>query len=396
MGSQQKQDAARGARESGYTTIKVRIYPTPAQAEAMDRTMDCCRYLWNRMLSDEQEFYAATDQHFIPTPAKYKKDAPFLKQADSQALVAVHQNIQQAFRNFFTKPETYRYPSFKKKKDRRNTYSTYCHHYHGKAPDSIRIEGKGIVLPKVKWVRANLHRRPLHWWTLQHATISKTPTGKYYCSLIYVYEVKPKAPAEPARENTLGLKYSVNHFYVDSNGIQADPPRWTQNSAEKLREMQRRLSRMEPGSKNYAAQYQKFLLLHEHIANQRLDYIHKETTRIANAWDTVCVRHSDMAQMARAMKYARIMDSGFGKFKYCLEYKLNRRGKRYVVVDPAQPTTKTCHSCGSVNELLSPRGAVWQCPHCGAKLFREVNAAENIRDMGLEQVEAERRFSGVA
>ena len=92
------------AKQDRYTSIKVRLHPTDEQAELFEKTFGCCRYLWNQMLSDEQKFYAATGKHFIPTPAKYKKDAPFLKEVDSQALVSVHQQIQRAFKLFFDKP----------------------------------------------------------------------------------------------------------------------------------------------------------------------------------------------------------------------------------------------------------------------------------------------------
>ena len=319
-------------KELRYTAIKVRIYPTPEQAEIMDKTFDCCRYLWNRMLADEQEFYAATDKLFIPTPAKYKKNAPFLKEADSQALVAVHQNIQRAFLDFFSDPRTYRYPSFKKKKDRNCSYRTYCHHYHGKAPDSVRIEGNGIVLPKVKWVKAKLHRRPLHWWTLQYATVSKTASGKYFCSLLYQYEVRPPEPVRPDPERTLELKYSASHFYVDGSGNTADPPRWLRESEAKLQKMQQKLSRMVPGSNNYNEQIRRFQLLHEHIANQRRDYVQKESSRIANACDAVCVRSANMRKMSQMKKYGNVMDSGFGLFKDCLAYKLARQGKQFVQI----------------------------------------------------------------
>ncbi len=375
-------------RELRYTAIKVRIYPTPEQAEIMEKTFDACRYIWNRMLTDQQEFYAATDKLFIPTPARYKKDAPFLKEADSQALVAVHQNIQKAFLDFFSDPKRYHHPSFKKKKDRICTYRTYCHHYHGKAPDSVRIEGNGIVLPKVKWVRAKLHRRPLHWWTLQYATVMKNAAGKYYCSLLYQYPAKQPEAKRPAPETTLGLKYSVSHFYVDSEGRAADPPRWMAEAQPKLDAMRQRLSRMVPGSNNYNKLLQRIRLLHEHIANQRLDYAHKESRRIANAWDAVCVRTDNLAEMSQRMKYGNVMDSGFGRFKYDLEYKLTRQGKQYISVDKATPTSQTCHRCGCVNTAMNRRNKRWTCPDCGAVLDREVNAAINIKNAGLAQLSA--------
>ena len=112
-----------GGTTSRYTVFKFRLYPTPEQAELMDKTFHCCRYLWNRMLTDAREFYAATDLQYIPTPAHYKKEAPFLKEVDSQALCTVHQNLRQAYLNFFRNPAAFQCPRFKAKKDRRDAFT---------------------------------------------------------------------------------------------------------------------------------------------------------------------------------------------------------------------------------------------------------------------------------
>ncbi len=122
--------AGRGPRRSAgngkqlqNTTIKVRLYPTPGQAELMEKTFGCCRWLWNRMLADAREFYAATDEHYIPTPAHYKNEAPFLREVDSQPLCTVHQGLRNAFLDFFRAPKRFGYPQFKTKKARRHCHS---------------------------------------------------------------------------------------------------------------------------------------------------------------------------------------------------------------------------------------------------------------------------------
>ena len=311
-----------------HTTIKVRLYPTPEQAQTIDKTIDCCRYIWNEMLSDEREFYFATGEHYIPIPAKYKRTAPFLKEADSQALVAVHTNLRQTFISFFRDPENHSYPAFKRKKEGRNTYRTYCNHYGGRQPESIRIEGEGIVLPKLKWVRAKLHRKPLHWWKLVYATVSRSKSGKYYCSLLFEYEVEKQMP-RLSSERAIGINYSVPNFYVDGNGNSPEPPKYLKQSSEKLAELQRQLGRMQEGSKNYQQQLRRIQLLHEHIANQRKDFIHKESRRIANANDIVCVGNSNLQKLASA--------DGFGRFRDCLRYKLERQGKEYLTVSTEVP-----------------------------------------------------------
>ena len=116
-----------------YTTLKVRLYPTEAQAELFENTFGCCRYIWNRMLADQQRFYLETDRHFIPTPAKYKKDAPFLKEVDNQALTQEYNRLSQAFRVFFKDPGHFGYPNFKKKKTDRDSF-TACNHVFESGP----------------------------------------------------------------------------------------------------------------------------------------------------------------------------------------------------------------------------------------------------------------------
>ncbi len=310
------------------TVIKVRLHPTPEQAALFDRTFGCCRWLWNQMLADEQRFYAETGEHFIPTPARYKKEAPFLKEVDSQALCSVHQSLRQTFMRFFRDPEAGHYPNYKRKKARKNAYQTFCH--NNPSGPTLYLGENGVRLPKAGMVRARLHRRPLHWWVLKSAVVSRSRSGKYFCSLIYEYAVRPPKAAAPAAEKTLGLLYSMSRFYVDSEGRAPDPPHWLRQSQEKLGRMQRRLHRMQPGSKNYEEQVKKLQRLHEHIANQRLDFIHKESRRIANAWDAVCIRSVDLREMSRT--HGNVMEAGFGRFRICLQYKLERQGKPYVAV----------------------------------------------------------------
>ena len=384
--SDSQEDSTDGKTLTRYTTIKVRLYPTKEQAALFNKTFGCCRYIWNQMLADEQEFYAATGQHFIPTPAKYKKDAPFLKEVDSQALVQVHQNLKRAFQFFFDQPDIYGYPSFKNKKNAKDTYQIFCHHYDTGQPSSIYLTEDGIRLPKAKIVKAKIHRRPLHWWTLKYAVITRSKSGKYYCSLLYQYPVRETEAVQPDPEKTVGLNYSMAHFYTDSDGYQPDPPHWLRDSEQKLAEMQRKLSRMTEGSRNYKEQLRKIQLLHEHIANQRRDFIHKESRRIVDARDAVCVRGDNLADMSRVLKLGNVYDSGFGKFRLCLAYKLERAGKRYITVDQHAATVKTCRVCGCVNENLHLRDRTWICPHCGALLDREENAAINIREEGLRKI----------
>ncbi len=377
-----KEQRAADGRPLRFDTVKVRLYPTPEQAELFEKTFGCCRWIWNQMLSDHERFYWETGKHFIPTPAKYKAGAPFLKEVDNQALTQEHNRLSQAFRVFFSNPESFGYPRFKKKKDDKNSF-TVCNH---KVYPTMYTTRDGIRMTKAGIVKAKFSRRPRNGWTLKRATVSRTKTGKFYCCILYEYPVEEPEPVLPKEETTLGLKYSMPHFYVDSEGNAADPPKWMKESQEKLSKLQRKLSRMEPGSQNYREAVQKYRLLREHIANQRRDYLHKESRRIANAWDAVCIRTDDLADISGTAVYGNARDSGFGMFRECLRRKLERQGKQLLVVDRYFPSTRICHDCGCARtEAVNYKRRTWTCPKCGAVLDREVNAALNIKTQGLTQ-----------
>ena len=370
-----------GGRITRYTVIKFRLHPSAEQAELIEKTFGCCRYIWNQMLADVQEFYAAASVHYIPTPAHYKKEAPFLKEADSQALCTVHQNLRQAFLNFFRNPSRFGYPQFKTKKARQDSFTVYCRQY--RTGPSIRLAGSGIQMPKLGLVTAVIHRRPLHWWSLRSVTVSKSKSGKYFCAATFKYEAKQPEASAPTPDKTVGLSFSPSCFYVDSEGSSPTLPPLSR-SREKLARMQQKLARMERGSRNHEKQLHKIRLLHEHTANQRRDFIHKESRRIANAWDAVCVEESNLAELSQ--QQAHVLDYGFGMFRECLQYKLEQQGKPLLTVSRFIPTSKACSACGAVSS--HPHGRSWLCPTCGASIAQEVNTARNIRDAGLAQARA--------
>ena len=265
----------------------------------------------------------------------------------------------------------------------------------------------GIRMTKAGVVKAKFSRRAQAWWKLKRITVSKAKTGKYYCSILYECPMKQREPVVPTAETTLGLKYSMGHFYVADNGEKADPPRWLKQSQEKLVRIQQKLARMEPGSRNYGETVQKYRLLHEHIVNQRKDFLHKQSNRIANGWDAVCMRLDALAEMSKSPLRKDVASSGYRMFREMLRYKLERQGKRLILLDRYTPTARTCSACGLVQDGVDygsrtwtcPRcGMVqdrvdyaahtWTCPRCGATHDREINAAKNIKLEGLARLSA--------
>ena len=386
MGSKRGADGKQSKSSIQYNTIKVPLYPTPEQEALFQKTFGCCRYIWNRMLSDHERFYSETGAHFIPTPAKYKKEAPFLKEVDNQALIQEHNKLSQAFRNFFRNPAAFGYPRFKRKKDGRDRF-TACNHVMGESA-TIYITKNAVRMTKAGLVRAKFPRRPRSGWRLTRITVERTKTGRYYGCLLYACPVRRPEPVTPTEETTIGLKYSLAHFYVADGGTAANPPRWLKQSQEKLVKVQQKLSRLQPGSRNYQEQVQTYRQLHEHIANQRRDFLHKESRRIANAWDAVCIRDDDLRAIAGALGGGAALNSGFGMFREMLRYKLERQGKQLLEVDRFTPTTKVCSACGAVTESIPPKARRWVCPVCGVEHRRGVNAAVNIKTKGLARYQA--------
>ena len=218
--------------------------------------------------------------------------------------------------------------------------------------------------------------------------MEKNRAGKYYCYILYEHTAKPAEPVVPTPETTIALKYSMRHFYVTDNGVKADPPRWLKQSQEKLARIQKKLNRMEPGSRNYQEAVQKYRLLHERVANQRRDFLHKESSRIANGWDAVCMRADEMQNLSKITTRGNVMESGFGTFREMLRYKLERQGKPLILVDRYAATTRTCSVCGQVQSEVSRKLRTWSCTKCGTVHYREVNAAKNIKKEGLAQLSA--------
>ncbi len=364
--------------------VKVPLYPTPEQERLILQTFGCCRFVWNQILADEQEFFAATGKHFIVTPAKYKGVFPFLKDVDSLALCNEQLAIKKAFAAFFSKENKTKYPNFKSKKHGRDSYTT-CIASEGAT--NLAVGAGYVKLPKIGCVMANIYRKIPKNWVLKSATLSRTKSGKFFCSLLFEFLIETPEPAAlPTEDNTIGLDYSSPHFYVDDNGCVPAKERWFRATEAKLAKEQRKLSRMQRGSKNYEQQLHKVELIHEKVANQRKDFIHKESRRIANAYDAVCLEDLNLADLSRSLTLGKsTADNGFGMFRQCLKYKLEEQGKYYIVVDKWFPSSKTCHYCGSKNKGLALKERAWVCPVCGRSIERDANAAINIKWEGLRQ-----------
>lgn len=216
-------------------------------------------------------------------------------------------------------------------------------------------------------------------------TISQTPSGKYYASVLFEYENQIQ---EQELHDFLGLDFSMHGLYKDSNGNEPAYPRYYRQAEERLKREQRKLSLMQKGSKNRSKQRIKVANLHEKVANQRKDFLHKQSRQIANAYDCVCIENLDMRSMSQSLNFGKsVADDGWGMFVTFLKYKLEETGKRLVKVNKFFASSQICNVCGYKNTAtknLSIRA--WDCPECGTHHNRDINAAINIRNEGMRLV----------
>ena len=365
-----------------YKAFKYRIYPTIEQENYFSNVFGCVRFIYNKMLSDKIDYYKNTGLMLHNTPAQYKSDFPWLKNVDSLALANAQLNLQKAYSNFF-KYKNKGFPKFKSKKKNADKYTTY------NCKNNIRIseDNKYICIPKIKLIKINYHRQLPDKGLIKSVTISKTKSGKYYISILCEYEHKVPT-LKIILENSIGLDYSSHDFYVDNFGNRANYPRFYRLAQNKLAREQRKLSKMKLHSNNFEKQKIKVARLYEKVSNCRLDFLHKLSTQIANKYEAVFVEDINMQGMSQSLHLGKsTLDNSFGVFRNLLAYKFADRGKIFHKINKFAPSSQICSNCGrkhSFTKDLSVRE--WTCPDCGMHHDRDINAAKNIREIGIVEL----------
>lgn len=358
--------------------IKYRLYPTTEQEELFAKTFGCCRKIWNLMLADKIEHYKTTGKMLMTTPAQYKKldEYEYLKEVDSLALANVQLHLQTAYKNFF-RDKKIGFPKFKSAKHSRKTYTT--NNQNG----TVFLLDNSIKLPKIGVVKAKIHRKPESDWKIKSATISQEKDGKFYVSVLFEFDrIISKVSVS---DNAIGFDYKSDGLYTDSLGNICGSPKYYRKSQSKLAKLQRQLSRKAKDSNNRNKARLKVAILQKHTSNQRLDFLHKKSTEIANQYDVVCVESLDMKNMSNKGfgNGKATLDNGYGLFLTMLNYKLADRGKHFVKVDKWYPSSQICYVCGKQHKEMKDLSIRhFQCD-CGYSNDRDINAALNIKREGL-------------
>ena len=377
--------------------VKYRIYPNEEQADLINKTIGCARFVYNLMLHD---FYV---NNVIKTPAKYKDEYPFLREVDSLALSNSRENLRQAFRNYKQNPNYFGKPKFKKKSQSKLSYKT--NNLHG----TVRIEYNKLILPKFKLgIKIVMHRKI--YGIIKSVTIEHTASDDYTATILYNVVDKPKANVL-SKDRVLGIDLGIKHLAITSDKLKYNNPKYYHKTEAKLKREQKILNKRLEQSvkqrvydkngkciktiykkplsecKNYQKQRKKVAKLHQKIKNQRLDNLHKVSSDIIKNHDYVVLETLKIKNLMKNPRLSKaIADVGWGLFINMLEYKAERYGKKVIKLDQWFPSSQICSHCQHKDGRKALNIRKWTCSNCQIKHDRDVNAAIIIRNKGLEMI----------
>lgn len=363
--------------------FRFRLYPTPEQEKVLASQFGQARFVYNFFLRKRIDYYAMNkgkakqslnyhDTAKMLTDLKQQPDTIWLKESNSQALQQSLRHLDNAYNRFFN--NGFKFPNFKKK-SRKQSFSVPQHF-------TIDVKAKMLHIPKLTPIKIVLHREIEG--TAKSITISKTPSGKYFASILCEIEkvIKPKK-----KGNQIGIDLGLKSFLITSDNERVDAPKYLRKSEDKLARLQQLLSRKAKGSNRRNKARIKVARIHEKIVNQRSDFLHKLSHRLVS--DNQAIFAEDLhvkGIMTNHCLAKSVADSGWSEFIRQVKYKSEWNGVCFGQVDRFFPSSKRCHSCGWINEALSLKDREWTCHGCGQVVDRDFNAAQNILQFGKLQV----------
>ena len=368
---------------------KYRIYPTGEQKALFAKTFGCCRFVYNWALKMKIEAYKQ-EKRTVPYKEiqermvnDLKKENDWLAEVNSQSLLNSILNLDTAYKNFFRNTHTAGFPRFKSRKDRQGF----------QCPQHCRVDFANgtITIPKAKDIPAVLHRK--FKGVVKTVTVSMTPSGKYFASVLVDTDIQELPATVPLRDATLGIDLGIKSLAVCSDGRTFDNPKNLQKSLDRLKLLQKRLSRKQKGSANRGKARIRVARLQEYISNCRKDNLHKITYAFTHDSQvrTICMEDLNVKGMLHNHHLAMAVgDVSFGMFLTQLEYKCKWYGVNLIKIDRFAPSSKTCGKCGHVYKELKLSGRSWTCPECATFHDRDFNAACNIKEFGLKALPTER------
>ncbi|WP_316568345.1 IS200/IS605 family element RNA-guided endonuclease TnpB [Neobacillus sp. YIM B06451] len=374
---------------SHHKAFKFRLYPTKAQADLINRTIGCTRFVFNHFLAQQKKkeaYWHMTEemvqngqlpmnnwksgffQKFtsIKELPELKKQAPFLKEVDSIALQKAVENLHDAYERYYKKQN--KAPHFKSKRIPVQAYTTK------RVNGNIAIDDNKVKLPKLGWIRFSKSREVEG--RILNATIRKAPSGKYYISIVAEVDSQPMDPVH----KEVGIDLGIKEFAALSDGTKAPNHHFLVRMEQRIAKEQRTLSRRTIGSSNWRKQKIVVARLHEKITNARMDFLHQLSTQVVKTHDLIAIEDLHIANMVKNKTLSKhIRDVGWGEFRRMLTYKAEWYGRKVLVVSPWYASSQLCSACGHQHkETKNLSVRQWTCPECGSLHDRDHNASQNL------------------
>ena len=354
-----------------YKAFRYRLFPTDSQKELIHKHCGSVRFLYNLALETKTAAYIGNKvnlsrydlQKQLPD---LKKECEWLKEVNSQSLQSALINLDEAYNKFFKGAG---FPKFKKKSNG-GSFSV---------PQNVIVENDFLIIPKFKeGIKMSLHRPTKG--IIKSATISVTPTGKYFVSILC--ETKEQIPTKaPIKENTtIGIDLGIKTFLVTSEGEVFENPKYLRKAQSKLKYVQRKYSKYKGKRTKH-----KLAKLHEDVVNKRKDFLHKVSTQLIRDNQTIGLETLAIKNMVKNHNLAQVIsDASWSTFVTMLEYKAEWYGKNILKIGQFAPSSKTCSNCGVINKELQLKDREWTCSNCNSLLDRDVNASINIKNFAFK------------
>lgn len=362
-----------------YRGFKFRIFPNKEQEKMIMATFDAVREVHNEMLTHWKNHYNDHGKILNNTPFDYVNNCHFDKNlVDPQAIYTIKPRVVASLKNYVKCKKTK--DCFLTKKQSKKCIQRYTTNTYNQ---KINILNGYLLLPNIGTVKIKQHRTLPSNYSITSVTIRRTPTGKYFASILISYEQAEKRIdfKNVNSKNVIGLDFSLSQFFVSSNGKKTMKPIYKQTE-RKVVFLKKQLQNCVMNSNRYKKQLLKLNRLQEKVYNQKNDFLHQLSSQIANAYDVVCVEDLDLQKMSQ--NYSNAIKQNFATFINLLEYKLEQQGKKLIKIDKYFASSQICSICGLKNQNLKDVSIrEWNCPSCGTLHDRDINAAVNIKNKGL-------------
>lgn len=361
-------------------SFRYRLYPTEEQSVLLNKHIGAVRFLYNLALETKQMAWAGSrvdlNRYDLQKQLKdLKNDLEWLKEVNSQSLQVALMNLDAAYLRFFKGQNNF--PKYKSKNRGKQTF---------KVPQNVKVEGNKLIIPKFReGINIVLHRSTKG--TIKQATISRTRTGKYFVSILCETGEDCKPKPKVTESNTIGVDLGIKDFAITSEGEVFDNPKYLRKAQYKLKYIQRKYSKHRGKRTKY-----KLAKIHEKVANQRKDFLHKVSTKLIRENQSIALENLNVSGMLKNHRLAQaISDVSWSEFNRMIEYKSEWYGVNILRIGRFEPSSKTCNSCGGINKDLKLSDRTWTCNSCGATHDRDILAACNIKSFALKNFSVGRR-----